>query len=511
MIKDETIYRGMIRLIKVRKALEEVEPTPSEDEIQLGNDLVNLYLDNTRNDMSIESVSNLNRLCSIFVDTVMHANRPDLFVEEVGFAGETISDTFLQKFESALVVSDFEKKNPLKLRDRVFFDVRLEVDKHILDKQLLQKTFALTNAKNNAELQKALREYVDFTAVIEAKLLNVKDESITEEINIANTEDVTTIFEKVIDIENGVVSQTGFQGINQMLQGGFKRGESIGIVADSHNYKSGLTLTMFISMLLDNDAPEVAEGKKSAVAWYSLEDPLTHVFDMMFNYTYHYVEGKAPEVSLSAIKKAEYVKEKLLKKGWHILFFKADPTKCNWDGPMNAIKKKMSKGYEFSIIGFDYLPLLSTKGLEGSGGTELRQLIRNYRNFCQNNNITMFSPLQASPGVNSLASEGILKEDRVKVMARRNMTAMSKQLVQDFDIMMYIDKVIHEGIPLLLIVLRKHKHPKVIAEHRKFVILRFMLDRPIIGDLGKEPEYWHKLSDVPLDNEDLQEDANNPF
>ena len=511
MIKSETIYRSMIRLIKVRKVLFEIEPVASEEEVELANDLVNLYLDDTRKDLNLENVSSLTRLCSIFVDMVIHDNRPDLFIEEVGFAGESISDTFIRKFEGALYPSEFEKDNPLKVKQRVLFDVRLEVDKHMLDKKILQKTFALTNASNNTELQKALREYIAFASVVEAKLLTVTDKSVTEEINISDTNAVAKVFEKVSDGENKPVLRTGFQGINQMLQGGFKRGEVVGIVADSHNYKSGLTLTMFISILLENKAPEVADGKKPAAAWYSLEDPLSHVFDVMFNYTYHFIEGTAPKVTMTSVQKASYVKEKLLEKGWHLLFFKADPTVCHWDGPMNVIKRKMGEGYEFAMVGYDYLPLLSTKGLEGSGGTELRQLIRNYKNFSQKNNMLAFTPLQAAPSANSLSSEGVIKEDKVRAMANRNMTAGSRQLVQDLDTIFYIDKVVHEGIPLLITVLHKHKNPKVIADYKKTIVLRFMIDRPIIGDLGKEPEYWHKLDDVPLDNDNLKNDSNNPF
>jgi len=232
----------------------------------------------------------------------------------------------------------------------------------------------------------------------------------------------------------------------------------------------------------------------------------------MFNYTYHFIEGVAPKVDMNSEEKAKYVKEKLLEKGWHLLFFKADPTACSWDGPMNVIKRKMTEGYEFAMVGYDYIPLLSTKGLEGSGGTEIRQLVRNYRNFSQKNDILMFTPIQASPSANSLSSEGVIKEEKVRAMANRNMTAGSRQLVQDLDTIFYIDKIIHEGVPLLISVLHKHKNPKVISDYKKTIVLRFMLDRPIIGDVGKDkPEFWHKLDDVPLDSEELQEDANNPF
>jgi hypothetical protein len=228
----------------------------------------------------------------------------------------------------------------------------------------------------------------------------------------------------------------------------------------------------------------------------------------MFKFLYADIEGKNPnDKKRTSLEKGEYVRKAFADKGWDLLFFKADPTSCEWNTPIKVFDGLFNKGHEIVLTGIDYVPLLSTKGLPGQGGTEIRYLIRKYKNYGAKRDMAILTPLQASPAALSLDSEGYTSVEKCNVMARRGLTAGSRQIVQEVDGLTFIDKVIYEGQPVLNVVIAKHKNPNVIPEAHKKFFLRFELGKPIVGDLNKEKAYWEKVEDVPVINTSNEEET----
>ena len=340
-------------------------------------------------------------------------------------------------------------------------------------------------------------------------LSTLKDPAVVNEIDFDNPESVTTVFEEVKSLNNtSGVYKLGFQDINTMTQGGIRRGESVGIEALQHKYKTGFSLTAFMQLALENTPivtkEEAEAGKKPLLVRISFEDNLTNNLQFMYQYLkaeegIHITARDFGE--LSAEEMTAYITARLSATGFKIKMRRVDPSQWTVSSLMNYIIELEAQGYAVHVLMCDYLLKMPTTGcLQGAAGQDKRDMVRRVRNFCSARNIAFISPYQLSTEAKQLIRNGVPEHQFVNEIAEKGYTDGCKTIDQELDLELYIHLFTHKRRKYLSVRRGKHRLSTVIADEDKYTIYRFPgLNIPILGDLRTENTGMKKL---PKDFED---------
>lgn len=343
----------------------------------------------------------------------------------------------------------------------------------------------------SAYLQKTLTELEPF-AITQGL---GKDQAVMTDVDFDTPETVDKVFEDIINMNNNShIYKFGWQGVNRMTQGGLRRGETVGIPGLQHKYKTGFSLSLFTQLALHN-APIIKEtevGKKPLLLRISFEDSLTNNLQFIYSYL------KAYEGDMAAAKNfkhltpkdmSSYITAMLTKTGFNIKMLRVDPTQWGYANVFNKIIELEAEGYVVHVLMLDYLTLLPTTGCVTSGGlgTDKRDLLRRFKNFCSARHIGFITPLQFSKEVTQLQRNGVPEWDIVRHVAEKSYYADSKQLDQELDLEINLHLFYHKRKKYIALMRGKHRLPTVIDEEDKYLIYRFPgLNIPILGDLDKE-------------------------
>ena len=104
---------------------------------------------------------------------------------------------------------------------------------------------------------------------------NANDPAIVDDIDIGNDESIIKIFDNIKNRMLGTgLYKTGWQEVNEMLQGGFRPGEFTVIPALQHKYKTGFTLSLFAQIATNNTPLTKDMSKKPLLLRISFEDDI---------------------------------------------------------------------------------------------------------------------------------------------------------------------------------------------------------------------------------------------
>jgi hypothetical protein len=215
---------------------------------------------------------------------------------------------------------------------------------------------------------------------------NTIDPAILNDIDIGNDESIIKIFDSIKNRMTGSnVYKTGWNDLNEMLQGGFRPGECVIIPALQHKYKTGFTLSIFAQLATLNTPLTKDINKKPLILRISFEDDLE--LNLQFLYQYLKYNETREHVGVTGIdvkEMAVYVKEKLQINGFSIKMLRVDPTQWSYKHICNKIIEYETQGYNVEILMLDYLAMVPTVGCTNTGptGTDMRDLFRRVRNFC---------------------------------------------------------------------------------------------------------------------------------
>lgn len=354
-------------------------------------------------------------------------------------------------------------------------------------------------------LKTTLSDLEPLTSVIST----LKDPAVVNEIDFDNPESVTTVFEEVKNLNNNSgIYKFGWQDINTMTQGGVRRGESIGIEALQHKYKTGFSLSAFIQLATENTPivtkEEAEAGKKPLLVRISFEDNLTNNLQFMYQYL-KAMEGTPVNAKdfgeLSAEEMSAYILAKLTATGFKIKMRRVDPSQWTYSSLINYILELEAQGYAVHVLMCDYLLKMPTTGcVQGPAGVDKRDMVRRVRNFCSARNIAFISPYQLSTEAKQLIRNGVPEHQFVNEIAEKGYTDGCKTIDQELDLELYIHLFTHKRRKYLSVRRGKHRVPTVISDEEKYVIYRFPgLNIPILGDLHTESTGMRKL---PKDFED---------
>lgn len=328
-----------------------------------------------------------------------------------------------------------------------------------------------------------------------------KDPAIVGAVSLSNIDQVVHVFgqAKELNDEKGIM-KTGWQGLNRMLQGGFRRGEEVVIGALQHNFKTGFSLSLFKQIAMYNKPYMLDPKKKPMLLRISFEDPLSLNFPFLYrNIKENETLQPADVVNTPEGEMAAYVMEKLSVNGYEIRLLHVNPSLWGYRDIQNYVLQMEAEGFEVHCLFLDYLNMIDKSGCDNTGptGSNIRDLFRRMRNFCSPRKITLITPHQLSTEAKMLIRQGN-EENFVKEIANKGYYDSCKTIDQEVDLELYIHIVKVDGKSWLTIQRGKHRLIKQTAEEFKYCVLPFEDIGDIRDDLGKADTTRKKPGGNPI-------------
>jgi len=315
------------------------------------------------------------------------------------------------------------------------------------------------------------------------------------------------IFNKIKnDSDPKGVWKTHLSGMNDMLQGGMRDGQLVFINGTQHSYKSGLSLTTFLSLgLLNEPRPSKKPGKPTLV-WLSMEDDMRKVMGDVYGYLKVFDDSDHPRVELKDIcpdEATEFVTSRLNASSFDFQFFKIDSSDFSFRALFDFLTKLEMEGASLRVVGIDYIANIPKTGCSKNGalGADTRELVRRIRNWMQARNILCISPHQLNTQAKQLIKDGLPGHELVPKVLKNGYTADSSQIDQELDIEIAINPFTYKERDFLMVGCGKHKLNSVIDDRSKLI---FITEFPTNGNKippdvkdGQESRCWAKLEDIP--------------
>jgi replicative DNA helicase len=304
----------------------------------------------------------------------------------------------------------------------------------------------------------------------------LRDPAIVSDVDFSNIASVEKVFESVKEMDLGLgVLKTGYQGVNRILQGGFRRGEVWVAAALQHKFKTGFNLSVEETVALYNVPHMLDATKRPMLLRFTFEDTAEQNMRFIYEHLWENETGqkctKAHMESMSSTEISQYCITRLQATGYTFRIIHVDPTQWTYQHLTNKIVELESEGYEIHMCVVDYLSLLNKKGLApgGATGDDIRELFRRMKNFCTPRKICFITPHQLSSEAMQLIRNG--SSDFVREIAEKNYYDGCKRLSQEVDgeLFIHIEKVNKQSY--LTIMRGKHRGMPVIEESEKYLVL----------------------------------------
>lgn len=359
-------------------------------------------------------------------------------------------------------------------------NIRQELNAYLREVQALNiiKENARKATFNRDDIANLPEFIASFRQALEQYETNVKekDPAIVGEVRLSDGDRVEAEFRKAKELNNEAgIMKTGWQALNRMLQGGFRRGEEVVIGALQHNFKTGFTLSLFKQIALYNKPFMLDPKKKPILVRITFEDPLSLNFPFLYrNIKENETLQPVSVVGTSEEEMAAFVQERLQVNGYEVLLLHVNPSMWGYRDIQNYIMSLESEGFEVHLLMLDYLNMIDKRGLDNTGpmGSNIRDLFRRMRNFCAPRKITLITPHQLSTEAKMLIRQGN-EETFVKDIANKGYYDSCKTLDQEVDLEIYIHIVKADNKSWLCIQRGKHRLITQTKEEYKFTVLPF--------------------------------------
>lgn len=326
--------------------------------------------------------------------------------------------------------------------------------------------------------------------------VHATDPSIVDSVDFGDLNSIADAVRRGLE-ESGTegIMPTRWQGLNRMMgeYGGIRRGDFIVVGALQHNYKTGFTLNLFRQISCFTQPYMRDPTKKPMMLHISTEDSVKD------NILRLYVRMKALETgerldvtALAELVKedpalltdiASYVKANMEATGYTVKMLRVDPSTFTYQKLFNLINKYESQGYEIHLLVIDYLNMMSKEGCTCTTvGSDVRDLFRRVRNYCNPRGITVITPHQISSEAKNLIRNGT--DSFVKAIANKGYWDSCRVLDQEVDLELYIHIEKIDGESYLTIQRGKHRKVGITPEQDLYTVYKFhaVLDIPEDAD-----------------------------
>ena len=301
---------------------------------------------------------------------------------------------------------------------------------------------------------------------------------------------------KAVCAEAGVeISElsTHLQGLNDMCNGGFRRGEFIMTSALPHMNKTGFGLDVFEGVARFNEPYLFDVKKKPLLLRISFEDDVEMNFNHLFK---HMWERENNEIATTADKDpeaiAEYVMKRMTETGWHVHMHKVDPSMWTIFDVFAFVRELEADGYEVAMCMLDYMRKMPTTGcMQGVAGFDVRDMARRSRNFFNSRKTTFYTPHQVSTQGKEISR--MTPNGFVKMLPNGGFYDGCKSLDAEIDleIFQHIEQL--NGHKYLTLQRGKHRNAPQIPEDKKYIVYAFNDIAGIPPDIGKENTVLRKV------------------
>ncbi len=332
---------------------------------------------------------------------------------------------------------------------------------------------------------------------------DTKDPAVIGAVSLSNIDQVKGVYEQIAQQAEGKgILKTGFQGMNRLLDGGFRRGEEWVMGALQHNYKTGLSLTLYRQIAMYNEPVLTVPTKRPLLLRISFEDSLLLNFQSLYSQLWQNEYGEIPNLmGLSVDHLAEYTQRKMNVMGYETHLLHVNPSLWSYRDICNYVLKLEAEGNEIHMCMVDYLLKVPTVGCDqGPHGHDIRNMYERIRNFMESKGITFITPHQLSTDAKMLKRAG--QTELVKQMVGGGFYAGSKQIDQvvDGEIFQHIETVNNESF----LTIQRGKHRKIAQtplEHQ-YIVLPFTKGGCILDDINGPDSTRKKVGGGPIGSKD---------
>ena len=447
--------------------------------------------------------------------TVMNENTGLSYDREVLLQNVKIAcgddDRLYESFTLAIPVSVTENKYK-----KMIVEYRRKINSYFKEKKI-EELMTKIPAKYKFErskikdINKFIIEYIEELEKIASSGDGEVDEAILSSVDFNNPTEIVNLYDKKDGTDSNFVYKTGFKAVNRMLQGGIRPGNFVLVNALQHKNKTGFTLSLFRHIAVYNKPRTKDPDKKPLLLWISFEDKTEK------NLRGLYIDQKYNETKETVKIDPNMTKEDFIKgflpqmtaTGFNIKMYRINPTDWTFHAMFNLIMSLEAEGYALEGLFCDYLGMLPTTGCNKTGpiGTDMRDLFRRVRNFCEARGAFFVTPHQLAPDAKTLIRSDIPESEFVKMIAEKGYTSGSKQLDQEVDIELYIHLFSYKGNTIFTIQRGKHRIESILEDESwKFIMYKFPYLMPLPADIETDEDYsFSKLSQINGKAHEVQE------
>ena len=357
-------------------------------------------------------------------------------------------------------------------------------------RKLVSKASYNLDKNPNTDFNKLLNEFRDDVSKISTVTKTVRSGFI-ESFGTGSAESVSNIFEKTQESISGASLRSGWKGLNRMcgINGGFQPGELWLLPALPHSGKTTLSLIIFISFGLFNDAKDfVDDGKKALMLDISLENDLKVNLPIAYKFIFENLYNK--KIDIRDINPAEAAAEfckVLSKRGWNYQFERFTNSDFNIHTLRETFEHYESTGHQIVWSRLDYLGTVNKEGLgNGITGTDVKDLYRLARNLAVPRGMGLFCPHQLSPKAKEMRALDPLRF--VRNLPGKGMYENCTSLDNEADGELYFGITEHNKKSFMEIQRGKHRTIEDTPIKDRYIVLPFAEHGIIPFDLDKDYE-----------------------
>lgn len=346
----------------------------------------------------------------------------------------------------------------------------------------------------NGKFAKVVKDLIERLEALNLKT-DDKDASVIREINLLSPSNVESTLSRVTENKDeSMLLKTGWEEINRMLQGGFRKKEMWVIGALQHSYKSGFLQSLFCQFCLHN-TPVPKRNKQPCIMYISLEDTSEVYIEFIYRYLYTNEKHEIPDIKFlknpeqrakQIAEMSTYIVEKLTKTGFTPILMELDPTQCSIEQLFNIINNKEKEGYDVQAVILDYLYKIPVEESKLYNSAEaVQKMYQQVRSFTTKKNMLCITAHQLSTEAKGLFKSGLVGTDFLQEISNKGYYEATKRLDQVVDGELYLNKFDKDKDTYLAVMRGKHRIPTILPKKYHEHIFKFKPGFPI---QEKEPE-----------------------
>lgn len=294
----------------------------------------------------------------------------------------------------------------------------------------------------------------------------------------------------------------GWKDMNRSAGGekspGFARGDLVLFGANQHNNKSGMAYALFKDILMSNTPYMLDAAKKPLMLFFSTEDNASKAMSWWFKHLYEQTHNEMVEMcDWSYTQREAFIREHFVATGYEFRYHRiknsSDYTIFDLFNTLDGYERD---GYEIHAVFFDYFHTINKKGLgTGIAGTDVKELFRRIRNYCNPRLITVFAPHQLNSESRAKLRDVLKEEDFVKLLPYRGFLEGGKGIDAELDVEFYqhvcVIKDAETGKKRYFLAIQRGKRRAADASRNEltYFLLEFFPVGGLLPDLNNEGDH----------------------